>query len=87
MERIVVNDQLLKFIAFIDRIFAEGKRDREFRNEVNLQALRSALFGAIEDMLRDKLYAERLNFLANYSDDDIMNVTKLLFKTASETTY
>ena len=82
-EHVTMTDELQEFITLIDCIFKEGQKKGQIGNHINLQAFRSAFFGAIEGMLRDKVYAERINFPGNYSDEDIIEVGKLLLKAAT----
>ena len=48
-----------------------GKRDGAFRTDVSDEAIASALLGATEAMIRDRLVAQRAGKPSPYSDQEI----------------
>jgi AcrR family transcriptional regulator len=63
-----------EFVAVLDGILTEMRAKDELRPELNLQALRSALTGMFEAMMRDHLLAQRVGFPADYTSADIRNL-------------
>jgi AcrR family transcriptional regulator len=54
-------------VAVLDSLFAELRKAGQIRPGLHLQAIRSALVGAYEGLLRDQLLAERTGYPATYS--------------------
>jgi hypothetical protein len=58
-------------VKLIDGILKELADQGELRPSIHPQALRSALMGAIEGMLRDKILAGSMGYPATFSDSDV----------------
>lgn len=67
-----------EFVTVLDGILAEMRAKNELRPDLNLQALRSALTGMFEAMMRDQLLAQRMGFPADYSSADIRNLFPII---------
>jgi AcrR family transcriptional regulator len=63
-----------EFVKIVDAILGQLAEQEELSPHLHPQALRSALMGAIEGMLRDQILARSSRFPANYSDSDIRKV-------------
>ena len=63
-----------RFADVVDGILSEMKERRQIRSDVNLQAVRAALIGMTEGMLRDQVVAKRSDFIADYNFDDARRV-------------
>ena len=61
----------LEFIKILDGILKGMAECGELQRHVNPRALRSALMGAIEGMLRDQLIARTARLPADYSETDV----------------
>ena len=61
----------LRFVAMIDEVTRELKAQGELLPGVDPQAFRSALMGAFEGLVRDRLLANSSEFPASYSDADM----------------
>jgi AcrR family transcriptional regulator len=61
----------LEFIKILDGILNEMQEQGQLDPQVNPNALRSGLMGAVEGMLRDQMLARSARFPAAYSDPDI----------------
>jgi AcrR family transcriptional regulator len=61
----------IEFVKMADEILQELHAQGELNPNIHPQALRSALMGAIEGLLRDKILATTSGFPATYSDSDI----------------
>ncbi|MGH9863105.1 MAG: TetR/AcrR family transcriptional regulator [Candidatus Acidiferrales bacterium] len=73
----VVTPGFLELIKILDGMLKEMAGSGELLSHVNPQALRSALMGAVEGMLRDQLIAKTARLSAAYSEADI----RVLFST------
>ncbi len=63
-----------EFIRTLDGILSAMAENGELARGVHPQAVRSALMGSLESLLRDQLLAKTSKFPASYSDDDIRTV-------------
>jgi AcrR family transcriptional regulator len=61
----------LEFIKMVDGIFKELAARGDLAPHVRRQALRSAVMGAIEGMLRDQMLARTSGFPATYTEKDM----------------
>jgi len=68
---VVLTQGFLAFVKSIDGILLEMRARGELRTDVPPEAMRSALMGMFEGMLRDRLLAERIGFSAPFSSADI----------------
>lgn len=60
-----------EFVELLDGIVQEAAASGQLRPDINVQAFRSTLMGAIEGMLRDQMLARTCKFPATYSAEDI----------------
>ena len=67
---VIAGDEFGELVALLDDILREMKDSGELQAKVDVQALRSALIGSIEGMMRDQLIAGS-NFPANYSVEQV----------------
>jgi AcrR family transcriptional regulator len=74
---VVLTDGFLRMVATIDRLLGEMKEAGQLRPELNVQAVRSALIGAFEGLLRDQVLAERGNYPAQYSSEELRAAFRL----------
>src|SRR5712691_10285282 len=68
---IVLVPGFTEFIKMLDGILKELAAQGEFATNIHLQAFRSALMGAIEGMLRDRMLARSSRFPASYAETDM----------------
>ncbi len=80
-KRVMVVPGFREFVKTIDSILAGLAKQGKIKEDVKLQAIRSALIGAVEGMLRDRLLARSSQFPADFPDSDIRKVF-LAFLTA-----
>ena len=66
------------FVAALDAMIGEMKAAGELRPDVHPEAVRSALMGATESLMRDQLLKREVNFPAHYSSKEIREVIALL---------
>ena len=71
---VVLTEGFLQMVATIDGLL-QGMRDAgQLQPGLNVQAVRSALIGAFEGLLRDQILADRGNYPASYSSQDLRAV-------------
>jgi AcrR family transcriptional regulator len=63
---VVLTRGYTRMVAVIDGLLEEMRQSGELRPELHVQAVRSALVGACEGLLRDQLLAERVGYPASY---------------------
>jgi AcrR family transcriptional regulator len=68
---VVLTEGFLRMVATIDRLLMEMKETGQLRQDLNPQAVRSALIGAFEGLLRDQVLAERGNYPASYNSQEL----------------
>lgn len=68
----------LSFVQMLDEILIEMQTLGMLRLDLNIQAVRSAVMGMIEGMLRDSFLAHRAGYPAHYSGKDMTNIFSLV---------
>ncbi len=71
---ILMTEGYLRFVRVLDGILAQMKDAGLLRPELDAQAVRSALAGAFEGMLRDQVLAQRMGFPARYGVSQMREV-------------
>jgi hypothetical protein len=72
--RISVNRGYREFTRILDDIFEAMNGGGELLPRSDVQALRSGLMGSLEGMLRDRLLAEKGDYPAQYSEEQVRSV-------------
>lgn len=65
-QMVAISEGFLVFVQLIDGVLNEAQAMNLLRPSLSPQAVRSALIGMLEGMLRDRFLAEHLNFPADY---------------------
>ena len=73
-ESVVLVPGFLEFVSIVDGILRQLEKDGDLAFNVSVQALRSALMGAIEGMLRDRMLAQSAGYPAFFSDWDMRTI-------------
>lgn len=81
--KIIISSQLREFVAVLDDIIGEMKSVGELKGGVDPQALRSALMGSIEGMMRDQMLAAS-EFPARYSVEQVRATVSFLIEAACD---
>lgn len=68
---IVLSSGFLKFYQLVLSLIARGQQDGSFRADVNPLVMGSAMLGAAEGMIRDRLIAERTGQANPFSETDL----------------
>ncbi len=61
-------------LAVVDGLLVEMRQAGLLREDLNPQAIRSALIGAVEGLLRERLIAERVDYPAHYDGAELRKV-------------
>ena len=77
-EGVLLSKGFLEFIELFRHIIERGQKDGSISAEFNAAALASALLGAGESMIRDRLLARRMGKPNPYSEREIRRVLVLL---------
>ena len=64
----------LAFVGFLDEILVEMRSQGQLRQDLNPAAVRSALIGMFEGLMRDQLLAERTGFPAQSGPADLRKI-------------
>ena len=67
----------LRLVQMADAMLTEMKTKGELRDDVEPQALRSALMGMLEAMMRDQVLADRLAFPARFKTDELRKIFQI----------
>jgi len=70
-QMVALTDVFLTFVRLADGVLGEMRDKNLLRPEFSPQAVRSALMGMLEGMLRDRFLAERLGFPADFKLEQI----------------
>ena len=76
-QMVALTDGFLRFIGLVDSILDEMRKAGILRTDIPSHAVRSALMGMLEGMLRDRFLAERLGFPAEFSLQQLQAVLGL----------
>jgi AcrR family transcriptional regulator len=78
-----VSPAFREFAAVLDDILNAMKTARQLQDSVDLQALRSALLGSVEGMMRDQLLSSA-DFPAQYSIEQVRSMLSVMIDAACE---
>ncbi len=67
-----------QFAEMMEMALSEMRGQGQVRADLNLEAVRSALIGMIESLLRDQVVAKRSDLRASYSFDDVKRLLEVL---------
>ena len=67
-----------QFAELFEVVLSDMRRDGQIRADLNLEAVRAALVGMTESLLRDQVVAMRSDLRAGFSFDDIREVLQAL---------
>ncbi len=73
-QMVALTDGFLEFVRLLDSILEDCKSRGLLDPNIPPHAVRSALMGLLEGMLRDRFLAERLGFPADFTLDQIIEV-------------
>jgi AcrR family transcriptional regulator len=71
---VLLTSGFMQFVSMIDSILVEMRSSGQLDPDLNLHAIRSALIGIFEGLLRDQLLARRVGYPANYSGEELRRI-------------
>jgi len=71
---VVISNGFSRFAHLLRQVIQRGQKDGTFRHEFDEAALASALMGAAEGMIRERITAERAGRGTPFSESEIRNV-------------
>jgi AcrR family transcriptional regulator len=71
---VVLSHGFRRFVHMLDDLFLDMKRAGQLRDGLHLEAVRSALLGAMEALLRDQLMGELSDYPASYGRKDVLTM-------------
>ena len=77
---VVLTRGFLQVLGALDGMLRELQARGELREGLNVEAVRAALVGAFEGLLRDQLLAERMDFPARYDGTELRTVYKAVLE-------
>ena len=75
---VLTTDGYLAYLGVIDEILLAMREAGQLRRDLNPQAVRSALIGIFEGILRDQMLAEKDGFPSSASVADLRQIFDLL---------
>lgn len=77
---LMLTESFLSFVEMFDGILRDMQTAGLLRLDLDLQAVRSALMGMLEGLLRDSFLAERAHYPAHYTSAEITKVFSLVLR-------
>lgn len=77
---VVLTRGFTQMVAVIDGVLREMREAGQLREDLHLEAVRSALMGAFEGLLRDRLLAERIGYPARYDGTETREAFRALLR-------
>lgn len=74
---VVLSPGYLKFVGMVDEVLHQMKANGSLKPDLNPEAVRSAVMGITEGMMRDQVLSHRREFPANYVDEDFRRIFAL----------
>jgi AcrR family transcriptional regulator len=75
---VLVSRSFQQFSTIVGGLLTEMRNQGQIRQDVNLDAVRAALIGMVEGLLRDQVVAKRSDIQADYGFDDVKKVIEVL---------
>jgi AcrR family transcriptional regulator len=70
-ESVILVPGFLEFVGIMDGILGELAKEGDLPPNIRPQAVRSAVMGAVEGMLRDRLLAQYVHYPADFSENEM----------------
>lgn len=85
-QMIKLTDGFMSFVELVDNVLDQMKIEGEIRRDLSTQAIRSALMGMLEGMMRDRFLAERLGYPADFGTQEIAALMSMTLSSCSAST-
>lgn len=76
-QMVALTEGFMSFVRLVDGVLLELADAQMLRPNLNPQAIRSALMGMLEGMLRDRFLADRLGFPAHFDLSQLQEILSL----------
>jgi AcrR family transcriptional regulator len=83
-QMVALTEGFMSFVGLLDGVLQEMTEKHLLRANLSPQAVRSALMGMLEGMLRDRFLAERLGFPANFNLSQLQDILGLALASFTE---
>lgn len=83
-QMVALTEGFMSFVGLLDGVLQEMAEKHLLRANLSPQAVRSALMGMLEGMLRDRFLAERLGFPANFNLSQLQDILGLALASFTE---
>jgi len=77
-QMVMITAGFLQFIGVLDAILAQMRDANQLRPDLNIDALRSALMGMFEGLMRDQLLAAKTGFPSRFDAADLHQIFDVL---------
>ena len=77
-QMVMITAGFLNFVRLLDGILAQLRAAKQLRPDINPEALRSALMGMFEGLMRDQLLAEKSGFPSRFTAADLRHIFDVL---------
>jgi len=77
---VVLTRGYMQLVAVIDGLLRDMREAGQLRADLNLEAIRSALIGSFEGLLRDQLLAKRMGYPAGYDAEEMRAAFNAFFQ-------
>jgi AcrR family transcriptional regulator len=74
LPQILLAPGFLEFVRLLDDVLKQMRAAGELRRDMNIEAVRSAMMGAVEGLIRDRLLGQRMAYPAHYSEKQVRQV-------------
>jgi AcrR family transcriptional regulator len=78
--QVLLTSGFQQVLAVVDSLLEEMREAGQLRRDLHPQAVRSALIGAFEGLLRDRLLAERVDYPARYDGTELRTVYRAVLE-------
>jgi AcrR family transcriptional regulator len=77
---VALTEGFLGFVGLLDGVIAEMRTTHVLRPELDPQAVRSALMGMLEGMMRDRYLADQVRFPADFQAGQLQEILGLVLR-------
>lgn len=77
-QMVLITQGFLQFVAVLDGTLAQMHAANQLRPDIHIEAVRSAIMGMIEGLLRDQMLAEKYGFPARYTTADLRHIFTMI---------
>ncbi len=73
-QMVLLTEGFVGFVRLLDQVLGEMRAAGQLRPELNVEAVRSALMGVWEGLMRDQILARRMGYPARFTAKDIAQI-------------